>query len=436
MKICASCSELYPDDAQFCPECGAELKKNTDKFLGRTIAARYRLIRRLGAGGMSVVYLARHVIIERLSAIKILRQDLGLNPAHRERFLREARAVNRINHRNIVEITDVGEADGVAYLVMEYVQGESLLAALQPGAMPWPRGVKIAIQVASALARAHQMNVIHRDLKPENIMLVPEFREDAVKLMDFGIAKMVDLPALTFSEQLFGTPGYIAPEYIQSANIDGRSDLYSLGVILYEMVCAALPFDYEYPGDLLVKHVTEQPIPPSERHRGVEKPVEELVMRCLRKKPDERFLIATNVPPELTNSYAEIPRAERLGDLLFYTRTDGTLLHSAAYVASDYVFTKNGFAHHAPWSLQRLADVRATYLTEGNVEPLVIEHENGKTYEIYGTKRQVVGRGGKGSELFKRGKAVRAHDRAPVLPVLPGNEDDAKKRASRPPSSN
>ncbi|MBL8609164.1 MAG: protein kinase, partial [Myxococcales bacterium] len=288
MKICASCSELYPDDAQFCPECGSELKKNTDRFLGRTIAARYRLIRRLGAGGMSVVYLARHVIIERLSAIKILRQDLGLNPAHRERFLREARAVNRINHRNIVEITDVGEADGVAYLVMEYVQGDSLLAALQPGPMAWPRGVRIAIQVASALARAHQMNVIHRDLKPENIMLVPEFAEDAVKLMDFGIAKMVDLPALTFSEQLFGTPGYIAPEYVEGNPIDARCDVYSLGVVLYEMVTGHLPFDGRGQADLLLKPLTHAPVPPGQRVTGLPPDLETLLLRMLARRPDDR----------------------------------------------------------------------------------------------------------------------------------------------------
>ena len=123
MKICPRCSEGFPDDARFCPTCGEELQKSIDPYLGRTIAARYRLIKRLGLGGMSSVYLARHVIIERLSAIKILRQELSLNPAHRERFLREARAVNRINHENIVEITDYGESDGATYLVMEYVQG-------------------------------------------------------------------------------------------------------------------------------------------------------------------------------------------------------------------------------------------------------------------------------------------------------------------------
>ena len=118
MKLCEQCFELFSDDATFCPHDGTVLKRNTDRFLGRTIAARYRLIKRLGAGGMSVVYLARHELINRLSAIKILRPELASFTEHRERFLREARAVNRINHGNIVEITDVGESDGIAYLVM------------------------------------------------------------------------------------------------------------------------------------------------------------------------------------------------------------------------------------------------------------------------------------------------------------------------------
>src|SRR5579883_825533 len=131
MKICPRCSELFADDASFCPGDGTELKKSADPHLGRTIAARYRLIKRLGSGGMSVVYLARHVLIERLSAIKILRQDLGLSPTHRERFLREARAVNRINHGNIVEITDFGEDSGLVYMVMEYVSGDSLLSHIK-----------------------------------------------------------------------------------------------------------------------------------------------------------------------------------------------------------------------------------------------------------------------------------------------------------------
>src|SRR5579883_2819552 len=173
MKLCPRCSEPFADDAGFCPYDGAELVRSADPLLGRTLAARYRLVRRIGSGGMALVYLARHVMIERMSAIKILRQDLGINPSHRERFLREARAVNRINHPNIVEITDFGESDGLVFLVMEYVGGESLLALLRRGKLGWTRAARIAVQIASALGRAHELGVIHRDLKPENVLLFP-----------------------------------------------------------------------------------------------------------------------------------------------------------------------------------------------------------------------------------------------------------------------
>ncbi len=293
MKICPRCSELQPDDAAFCPSDGETLAKATDPLLGRTIAARYRVTRRLGAGGMANVYLARHVIIDRLCAIKVLRQDLALNPANRERFLREARAVNRINHPNIVEITDYGEFEGMAYLVMEYVEGESLLAALKRGALSWPRVAHLGAQVASALGRAHQMGVIHRDLKPENVIVVgpPEkagTRDETVKLTDFGIARIVDAPRLTFNEKMFGTPGYIAPECIEGMPADARADLYALGVVLYETMTGCLPYDARSQAERLVKALSSPPVPPRQRISGLPTELESLVLRLLARKPDER----------------------------------------------------------------------------------------------------------------------------------------------------
>jgi serine/threonine protein kinase len=283
-----------------------------DPLVGRTIGGRFRLISRLGAGGMSCVYLARHVVIDRLLAIKILRRELARNPVQRDRFLREARAANRINHDNIVEITDMGETeDRLVYLVMEYVPGESLLKAFANGPMPVARAFDIVRQCALALSRAHEMGIIHRDLKPENILLVQRrARADFVKLLDFGIAKILDAPSLTGSQQIFGTPGYIAPEYIQSTAIDGRADLYSLGVILYEAITGALPFDYEFPGDLLVKHVTEQPVAPSTRYPSIDAPVEQFLLRCLRKDPAQRFRDAFHFIDELDSV------AERVGSPL------------------------------------------------------------------------------------------------------------------------
>lgn len=311
MKVCSTCGEVYDDARRACAVDGTALQAVRDPLVGRTVGGRYRLITRLGAGGMSAVYLARHVLIDRLVAVKTLRRDLAQDPTHRDRFIREARAVNRINHANIVEISDYGETeDGLVYLVMEYVPGDSLSSALSEGALPTPRALAIAAQVGSALGRAHQMGVVHRDLKPENVLLVKK-RDgvDFVKILDFGIAKIMDAPALTGSQQIFGTPGYIAPEYIQSTEIDGRADLYSLGVILYEMVTGALPFDYEFPGDLLVKHVTEPPVPPRQRNPDVEPALEALVLRCLAKDPDQRFRDAYHFLDELNKT------RERLGSV-------------------------------------------------------------------------------------------------------------------------
>ena len=302
MKFCPHCSEFFPDDATFCPDDGSELKRIHDPYLGRTIASRYRLVKRLGAGGMSSVYLANHVMIERKSALKILREDFSRNPTHRERFLREARAVNRINHPNIVEISDLGESDGVAYLVMEFIDGPSLHQEIGKGRIPWQRAVRLGLQVAAALARAHQMGVVHRDLKPENILLtrrpkssvgftaVPPSTDgglDLVKLTDFGIAKILDEPALTIGEQLFGTPGYIAPEYLQGATTDPRSDLYALGVILYEMTTGVLPYD-DRGAALLTAPLRGGPILPSTRVTGFLPGLEALILHLLARLPEQR----------------------------------------------------------------------------------------------------------------------------------------------------
>jgi serine/threonine-protein kinase len=288
MKLCQRCDESFPDDAAFCPFDAEPLVRSTDPLIGRTLAARYRLVRRLGSGGMAIVYLARHVMIDRLSAIKILRQDLGISAAHRERFLREARAVNRINHPNIVEITDFGDDGPLVFLVMEYVEGESLLAAIERGPLALGRTLAMSVQIASALARAHELGVIHRDLKPENVLLCTRDQQEIVKLTDFGIAKIVDAPALTFSEQRFGTPGYIAPEYIEGTPTSVRGDLYALGVVLYEMLTGTLPFDARFPAELLAMQLRGSPIPPSARRTGIPAEIEALVLRLIARRPEDR----------------------------------------------------------------------------------------------------------------------------------------------------
>jgi serine/threonine-protein kinase len=288
MKLCPRCEEAFADDASFCPFDGEALSRAADPLLGRTLGGRYRLVRKLGIGGMAVVYLAKHVVIERQSAIKILRQDLAINPAHRERFLREARAVNRINHPNIVQIMDFGEDGGLAFLVMEYFEGEALTAALARGPLRARRALRIASQIAGALGRAHELGVIHRDLKPDNVLVRSVQGDDTIKLTDFGIAKVVDAPAITFSDQRFGTPGYIAPEYLEGAAPSARGDLYALGVLLYELLTGRQPFDAASPADLLVAQLRQAPVRPSARIPGIAPGLDALVLQLMSRSPDDR----------------------------------------------------------------------------------------------------------------------------------------------------
>lgn len=286
-KICPTCAELFHADAAFCPYDRAPLVVSTDPLLGRTLGSRYRLIKKLGAGGMSVVYLARHVMIDRLNAVKILRQDLSLDPSHRERFLREARAVNRINHPNIVEITDFGDVDGIAYLVMEYAQGSTLLEVMRAGPLAWDRAASIAAQIAAALGRVHLARIVHRDLKPENVIVLLG-TQDRIKLTDFGIAKLLDAPALTFSQQMFGTPGYIAPEIVEGSPAEARSDLFALGVLLTEMISGRLPWEARGAAELLLKPLSTAPTPLHERVPGVPAELEALVLSLLSRRPQDR----------------------------------------------------------------------------------------------------------------------------------------------------
>ncbi len=298
---CAACGDLLPTGARRCPRDGTRSDERIDPFAGAILAGRYRLIARIGRGGMSSVYLARHVVIDRLSAVKILRSDLTQDSLQRDRFLREARAVNRLQHENVIEITDYGETpEGLVFLVMEYVPGDSLLSLVGRGPIDARRAIDIACQIAAALGRAHQMNVIHRDLKPDNVILTRrEDGSDHVKLLDFGIAKVLDAPSLTINRRVFGTPGYIAPEYAIGGELTPQSDLYALGVVLYELVTCALPFEASHVGQLLMKHVTQAPTPPRAHNPAVPEELERVILRCLAKKPEDRHRDAYHLLDDL-----------------------------------------------------------------------------------------------------------------------------------------
>jgi eukaryotic-like serine/threonine-protein kinase len=304
MKVCQPCKLKYPNDSTACFLCGGPLAALQDALIGTTIAGRYLIEEAIGEGGMATVYAARHRLVDRPCAVKVMNPSLAKNEVIRERFRREAKAAQKLAHPNIIEIFDQGEtSEGSLYLVMEILQGQTLADLLErQGSVPLDRTLSIAIQIARALARAHDLEVIHRDLKPENIFLaegVDDF--DRVKLLDFGIARSMQDTRLTGAGEVFGTPQYMAPERITSIDAGPGADLYALGVILYEMLCGTLPFDAADVTSYFIKHLKEMPPAPRKRDPSIPEPIDKLIMELLAKDPKDRPVDAHRVHTDLLN---------------------------------------------------------------------------------------------------------------------------------------
>ncbi len=301
MKSCPHCKLKYPDDSAACFLCGGGLVELQDPLIGVTIAGRYQIEDVLGQGGMATVYAARHRLVDRPCAVKVMSPQYARNEVIRERFRREAKAAQKLAHPNIIEIFDQGETpDGLVYLVMELLRGETLAGLLEHGKVPLERGLPIMIQISRALARAHDLEVIHRDLKPENIFLARGPNgSDQVKLLDFGIARSMQDSRLTGAGEVFGTPQYMAPERITSIEAGPSADLYSLGVIIYEMVTGTFPFDASDITTYFIKHLKEEPVSPKKHDPSIPSALEKLVMECLAKDAKDRPVDAHRVNADL-----------------------------------------------------------------------------------------------------------------------------------------
>lgn len=272
-----------------------------DPFLGRAMAGKYLIDAFLGAGAMGRVYRATQRPLDKTVAVKVLNANLGADSGTLQRFLREAKAASRFDHPNSVAVFDFGiEPDGTAYIVMEYLRGESLDDLLQrEGTLPAPRCVAIMSQVLAALAEAHEAGIVHRDIKPENIMLVSRSGDDGdgetVKVADFGIAKMLDdddpraAAKLTATGITPGSPAYMSPEQAQAKPLDGRSDLYQCGVILYEMITGEIPFTADNAIGVIMMHITEPA--PSAKMRNPRCPemLDAIIAKAMAKSPADRF---------------------------------------------------------------------------------------------------------------------------------------------------
>jgi serine/threonine-protein kinase len=270
-----------------------------DPLIGKVLSERYRIVKKIGEGGMGAVYQAEHALIEKKIALKILFQDLTRRPDLIARFLQEAKSASRIGHENVIDISDFGQSpDGLVFIAMEYLDGQDLGKLLkQGGAMHWERARPILMQIAKGLRAAHGNGIIHRDMKPENVYLTQrDGRPDFVKVLDFGIAKVVNPdesggPALTQTGMIFGTPEYMSPEQAQGSTPDHRVDVYAVGCIMYHMLTGQVPFTADNFMGILTKHLLEAPVPPRKRRPdlAIAPEVEAICLRAMEKDRDNRF---------------------------------------------------------------------------------------------------------------------------------------------------
>jgi serine/threonine-protein kinase len=308
MKKCPKCGVEYPDATTLCPADGIALEKDPDSLVGTTLAGKYRIDARLNEGGMGTVYRGCHVLMDKTVAIKVLRPSLAADEKIVARFSREARAASRITHPNAISVTDFGEDEsGNVFLVMEFLSGKTLKHVIrEEGPLPLARVVDITRQIGDALNAAHEQGVVHRDLKSDNIMLVDTMTGDHAKVLDFGIAKINEPDGvvdtnLTAPNLVIGTPQYMSPEQCsQDAEIDARSDIYSLGVILYEMLVGHVPFSGDSPTIVMMKHLQE-PVPSVlEERSDVPASVARVVARAMAKVRDNRYQNVAELVEDLT----------------------------------------------------------------------------------------------------------------------------------------
>ena len=291
-------------------------KRNPGDLVGRSLG-RYKIRALIGVGGMGAVYVADHTVLGRQAAVKVLHPQFAVDDVLVKRFFHEARAAGTVKHPSIVDVYDFGEEPGVgAYIVMELLEGVTLSDILADvGRIDPKRTARIAARVASAVGAAHRADLIHRDLKPDNLVLLPDPdhpEEERVKVLDFGVAKLMDKPGnrgvVTGTGQVLGTPKYMSPEQCAgSKSVDARSDIYSLAVIAYEMLCGQAPFTDDGYGELMVSHITKMPRPPRTLVEDVPEALEQVILRALAKEPDERFESMQAFAAALRESVKDLP---------------------------------------------------------------------------------------------------------------------------------
>jgi eukaryotic-like serine/threonine-protein kinase len=406
MASCTSCSWEVQLEDTFCPRCGAPV---IDPMIGSLVGERYRVVSRIGVGGMGAVYRAEHTMMRRDLAIKVLLPELGGKDEFARRFEREAESASRLAHPNIIAVTDFGRtAEGALFLAMEFLAGESLSSVIAAGPVPRDRALRIIRQILRGLDHAHAAGVVHRDLKPDNIMLVERDGQlDVVKILDFGIAKVTEPTsgqgtALTQAGVIFGTPDYLSPEQALGEVVDARADLYAAGVILFEMLVGRRPFESDDKVKIISMHLAHAPPRLRDVNPAVEVPValEQVVLQALEKSRENRFATADAFSQALEDSEqlfdagADVPDValsapgafDRLGR--FLSGRGGLVLALAAVVGISVAAYRHGAPRRAlvsvpampapppPALADRLKKIESS-LEGGNLASarLALEHE-------------------------------------------------------------
>lgn len=273
-------------------------------MLGKILGGRYELIEKIGAGGMAIVYKAKCRLLNRFVAVKILRPELVEDEEFVYRFKRESQAAASLSHHNIVNVYDVGQEDGIYYIVMEYVWGKTLKDFIrEKGNLESREAIKIALQIAAALEHAHENGIIHRDIKPQNILIGNDY---TVKVADFGIARAVTSATVTLAgPSVIGSVHYFSPEQARGGYIDAKSDLYSLGIVLYEMVTGTLPFEGDTAVSIAIKHIQERVKPPGEINPKIYKSLQAVIQKAISKLPEERYQNAGEMIKDLRRALEE-----------------------------------------------------------------------------------------------------------------------------------